>query len=264
MQDIPHCSWPDAADYRYLEGASRSQFAWEWLQRDPDYRNLIPSTRRKTARSLTIIEPAPASCRERWGCLFIEDADERDPDIPMLWDPSLDASVLRVEARSAAAELPNVFDLDQCESKAALVQARDGDEHCLLYRGRNHIHLHVIDGTLLEGPVQLRFYIGWSGVFEPAISTLRRFLYLCRSGDILPDRPVSDRTRHRALSMLRVHDALTAGASIRDIGIMLFGLARIEAEWRDPGESLKSQCRRLIAAARTMAAGGYKELLRKL
>jgi len=62
--------------------------------------------------------------------------------------------------------------------------------------------------------------------------------------------------------MLRVHDALTAGASIRDIGIMLYGLARIEAEWRDPGESLKSQCRRFIASARAMASGEYKDLLR--
>lgn len=262
MQDIPHRFWLDATNYRYLEGANRSQFAWEWLRRDPDYRQLIPSTPRKRARGLTIIEPAPAFCRERWGCLFVEAPHVALPDIPMLWDPGLDASVLRAEARSAAAKLPNIFDLDQCASKAALVQGRDGEEHCLLYDGRHHIHLHVIDGTLLDGPVQLRFDIGWSGVFEPAISTLRRLLNLCRSGEICPDRPVPDRMRCRALSMLRVHDALTAGASIRDVGVMLFGLARIEAEWRDPGESLKSQCRRLITSARAMAAGGYKDLLR--
>lgn len=148
------------------------------------------------------------------------------------------------------------------EAKAVLVKTNDGDEHCLIYYGCNRIHLHVIDGTLLEGPVILRFDIGWFGAYEPAILTLRRFLHLCRSGEIFSDRPVSDRMRHRAILMLRIHDALAQGASIRDVGIMLFGLARIEAEWRDPGESLKSQCRRLIASARAMAAGGYKDFLR--
>jgi hypothetical protein len=58
---------------------------------------------------------------------------------------------------------------------------------------------------------------------------------------------------------LRVHDALVAGASIRDVGVMLFGLERVRDEWA--GEALKSQCRRLIATARDMAAGGYRELL---
>jgi len=58
---------------------------------------------------------------------------------------------------------------------------------------------------------------------------------------------------------LRVHDALVTGASIRDVGVMLFSLERVREEWA--GEALKSQCRRLIAMARDMAAGGYRELL---
>ena len=262
MPDGPHRCWPDAADYHYLEHTSRTQFAWEWLRRDPDYRKLIPSIRRTTARGFTIIEPAPAICRERWGCLFIEDADITVPDVPILWDPCLDTSILRVEARAAVTDRAGIFDLDRYASKAVLVKGDSGGEQCLLFEGRHHIRLHVIAGTLLNGPVMLRFEIGWSEPFEPAISTLRRFLNLCRSGEMPPERPVPDRTAHRTILVLRVHDALAKGASIRDIGILLFGLARIEAEWRDPGESLKSQCRRLIASARAMADGGYKELLR--
>lgn len=209
-----------------------------------------------------IIEPALDSCRERWGCLFIEDPHVCVPDIPMAWDPVLDASVLRVEARAPTEGRTSIFDLEQCASRAVLIKGDGGDEQCLLFEGLHRIHLHVVVGTLLAGPVELRFNIGWSEAFEPAILTLKHFLHLCRSGQMLPHRPTPDRMRYRALSMLRVHDALSQGASIRDIGIMLFGLARIEAEWRDPGESLKSQCRRLIASARAMADGRYKDLLR--
>src|SRR3546814_4790994 len=65
------------------------------------------------------------------------------------------------------------------------------------------------------------------------------------------------RLRRQVLA-LRVHDALAAGASIRDVGIMLFGFERVRDEWAD--EALKSHCRRLIALAREMVAGGYRTL----
>src|SRR3546814_17468111 len=66
------------------------------------------------------------------------------------------------------------------------------------------------------------------------------------------------RLRRQVLA-LRVHDALAAGASIRDVGIMLFGFERVRDEWAD--EALKWHCRRLIALAREMVAGGYRTLL---
>lgn len=264
MPDHPHRCWPDAADYEYLDGASRTQFAWEWLRRDPCYRKLIPSIRRITAQGLTIVEPAARIVRERWSCLFIEDPDTTVPDVPMLWDPGFDASVLRVEARLATTAQLNGFDVSRCAARAVVVKEGSSGEQCLLFAGRHHVRLHVIAGTLLEGRVMLRFEIDWRLPPEPAISTLRRFLHLCRSGEMSAGRPVPDRTVQRIIFALRVHDALAQGASIRDIGILLFGRARIEAEWRDPGESLKSQCRRLIASARAMADGGYKDLLREV
>src|SRR3546814_16017243 len=74
---------------------------------------------------------------------------------------------------------------------------------------------------------------------DPALATLRRFLHLCHSGEWLSERALPDRLRRRILLALRVHDALTHGTSIREIGILLFGKARVDAEWPDPGDSLK-------------------------
>lgn len=87
------------------------------------------------------------------------------------------------------------------------------------------------------------------------MAALRRFLHFCRVG-VLPaySPPASQRLRRQAV-ILRVADALAQGASIRDVGIMLYGAERVSEEWAD--EALKSQCRRLIA----MARGGYKSLL---
>lgn len=260
MSVCPHRSLSSAERYRYLEGASRRQFAWEWLRRDPDYRRLPPSGRYRTSEGMPIIEPAPVACRERWGCVFVEDAQLSVPEIPMLWASGLDPSVLRVEARAARSDEADLFNLERWASNALLVAGGQGDEHLLLYGGRHHIHLHVVAGTLREGPVRFRFDIDWHDGCDQAVRTLRGFLHLCRFGELRPGG--LDRSSPRAISTLRVHDALSEGASIRDIGVMLFGYERVDSEWHAPGESLKSQCRRLVASARRMADGAYKDLLR--
>jgi hypothetical protein len=71
-----------------------------------------------------------------------------------------------------------------------------------------------------------------------------------------------EQRRRRLIQAIRVHDALVQGASIRDVGVMLFGIDRIRAEWPGSGEALKSQSRRMIALSRFMASGGYRTLLR--
>ena len=262
MPVCPHRSPPSAERYRYLEGASRRQFAWEWLRRDTDYCLLPPAGRYTTSEGMEIVEPAPVAYLERWGCVFVEDAQLSVPEIPMLWASSLDASVLRVEARVARGNEPGRFNAAIWASNAVVVAGGQGDEHLLLHDERHYIHLHVVAGTLLEGPVTFRFDIGWHDGCDQAVGTLRRFLHLCRSGEWRSQRVLSDRISQRAISTLRVHDALSEGASIRDIGVMLFGHERVNSEWSNPGDSLKSQCRRLISRARLMAGGGYKDLLR--
>jgi hypothetical protein len=63
--------------------------------------------------------------------------------------------------------------------------------------------------------------------------------------------------------MLRVHDALAAGASQREIASVLFGAERVEADWLGTSESLRSRVKRLVRDARAMARGGYRSLLRR-
>lgn len=262
MPGRSHQAWPEAETYRHLASAGRAQLAWEWLRRDTNYRQLQPSPSRKTRQGVTIIEAAPVALRKRWGCLVVGDATRSVPAHPILWDASLDASALRLEARRRIANDKEAFDIRNWTSHAVIVTENDRSEHLLLHRGGRRMHLHIVAGTLLEGPVALQLSICGSADFEPAMVALKRFMYLHHRGEWLPERALSDRVSRRTQAALRVHDAMAAGASIRDIGIMLFGEARVEAQWRDPGESLKSQCRRLIALARGMAGGGYKDLLR--
>lgn len=180
----------------------------------------------------------------------------------MPWSARVDPSVLRVDAIPLrASDEATSFNLRRWLSRATVVKQASGDENLLLHDGMNSIRLDIMSGSLLNGPVALRFDIHRGDSVDPMIDTLRRFLHFQRTGAVPPLRRSRVRHHQRVVLALRVHDALVQGASIRDVGIMLFGIGRVEAEWEASGESLKSACRRLIALARSMAEGGYLSLL---
>lgn len=259
MSGFPVQPCPGDDPYAYLQGLSRVDLAWEWLRRDADYRQRPPSPRRQTNLGLRI-DIAPAACIARWGCLCIEDPDLRATEASMLWTSALDPDVLRVSASPCSCHDAVAFDLRQWADRAVII----GDTDCehVLLRGPPDIRLDVIAGTLHNGPVSFLFDMTEWDDWGRSIRSLRRCLHACRTGDTsllsIPRRA----PLRRVINTLRVHDALQQGASTRDIGIMLFGRTRVEAEWRSPGEALKSCCRRLIAHSRFMAGGGYRKLLR--
>lgn len=260
MPGIPHRPLADGDVYQPLHGVARADLAWEWLRRDPDYRRLVPGLVQETPDG-RVIARAPDWCVARWGCLCISDP-ERLAMPPMLWSIDVQPSVLCVEARHREQDDLSAFDLRRWRQHSTLVVGPAEREHLLLSGYGQRLRLDVVAGTVREGAVDLRYLFTPDSDTEPAITTLRRFLCMLRTGNVpaLPtDRGLATR---RSIDAVRVHDALATGASIRDIAILLFGADRVRSEWHAPGEALKSQCRRLIAHARHMADGGYKALLR--
>jgi hypothetical protein len=64
----------------------------------------------------------------------------------------------------------------------------------------------------------------------------------------------------RWLQMLRAHDARCAGASQRDIAILLFGEARVQEDWSGRSDYMRMRVQRLLRAAEDLVAGGYRAL----
>ena len=263
MLGAPHRAWPPGEAYRYLETAARADLAWEWLRRDPDFRRLAPSIRQEVAGGIAITEAASPESVARWGCLHVPDPELRFTDTPVLWSADVDPSVLRVIALSHSGDDRSAFDLRRWGGAATLVIGAQGRESLLLRdAGRGDLRLDVVSGSLLDGPVSLLFDLGSTGNVEPMIAALRRYVCLCRTGEFPAVRLHGNQRFRRQIQALRAHDALARGASIRDVGTMLFGSDRVRVEWPGPGEALKSHCRRLIALSRFMVSGGYRTLLR--
>lgn len=263
MAGAPQRAWPPGEAYRYLETAGRADLAWEWLRRDFDFRRLAPSVTREVAGGIAIAETASPESEARWGCIHIPDPGLRFTDTPVLWSADVDPSVLRVIASPASVVDGPAFDLRRWGAAATLVTGAQGRESLLLRNaGCGGLRLDVISGSLLQGPVALLFEFGRRSEIELAIAALRRYYHLCCTGEFPAVSFHRNQRFQRQIQALCVHDALAQGASIRDVGTMLFGGDRVRVEWPGQGDALKSHCRRMIALVRFMAAGGYKTLLR--
>jgi hypothetical protein len=153
--------------------------------------------------------------------------------------------------------------IERIEPWLAIAVDRLGIEHAVLSDGWHHIRLDIEAGTLGRGQmVVLRFQLFGIASAEPHILPLRRLLDFCRhrrfARGLFPPEPKA----RRWLAMLRVHDAVEAGASQREIGAVLFGRELLATGWTEPSDSLRSRVRRLVGDARAMARGGYRSLLR--
>lgn len=176
----------------------------------------------------------------------------------MLWRAELDASTLEVGAEASVADDLAAFDLRRVAQWATLAVEADGREHLSLADGPRRVRLDCLSGTLLEGPVVLQFRLEGFGGLGPKLLTLRRLLALWSTGSFAASLFPADKRTSRIVMALRVHDALTSGASLREIGAVLYGE---DHEWPGAGESTKSRVRRLITLARRYSGPGYRLLL---
>lgn len=135
------------------------------------------------------------------------------------------------------------------------------DQHVLLQQEGNHLQLALTQGSLLE-PAQLvtnaLFPTEWTSQRINALACLNHLHARGKlSARYFPIEP-----RHQRLRFaLRALDGTLAGAGHRDIATALFGHARVQADWNDPGDHLRDRIRRAIRRGQQLMNGEYRRLL---
>lgn len=135
----------------------------------------------------------------------------------------------------------------------------------MLSDGYRRIRFDIEEGSLACGrPVLLRYAMeGTVGqCTEARLLPLRRLAGLLRTGRFLPALFPAERRIERLIDVLRVADALSSGASQREIAAVLFGSERVSSDWRIVSDSLRSRVKRLVRRARKTRANGYRQILR--
>lgn len=135
-------------------------------------------------------------------------------------------------------------------------------EELLLRDSVRHVRLLIRSGSVLDGPVRLRFALWGLSDLERQLLTLRQVAALVRSGRLPRRFAGTDPKNAQWIKLLRIHDALHKGASQREIADCLFGDDLIARGWDGRSDFLRSRLRRMIALQRRLVAGGYRALLR--
>lgn len=216
---------------------------------------------RSYARAFTLSFRRLCRARKFGGCDFAETPEVEAPSARVFWDESVDHSVLTAVARRAT-DASSAFDVCSL-AKFAVVLSDPTGEYLSLSNGMSRITLRLICGSFLDGPVSLDFIIADARA-SAQIQALTRFRSLRQRGKFGPWLHRREVRTTRWIRELRTFDALTAGASVRDIAAALFGEQRAREQWRDRDGSLRSVVRRLVSVARRNVAGGYRDLLREV
>ena len=256
LGDAHRQDWRDASAYSALLEADRSLVAWEWLRRDPGYRD---AAERRLAAGPGASPTGPDP--KQWGLCAFEPPGLAIPAARPLWRADVSPYVLVADGAGGATG-SDAFDLAAVEGRARVVGTGDRRQCLLLSDGLRAIRLDVLNGGIGERPVRLRYRLAGLRSAEPPLLTLRRFLALCRTGRFSAVLHRPEARAKRWVMLLRAHDAVAAGANQREIAAFLLSRCADSARWRTDAPSLRSQAQRLVRGARAMADGGYRNLLR--
>lgn len=177
----------------------------------------------------------------------------------VFWRPDWDKSVLLVRTLPAySAE--NAFDLHRYGGLANVLILDEGFEVVLLTDGVRHLQLFVLEGSVLSGPVYLRYSLSGFKHLETRIMSLRRLVELHRQGMFSQKLYPKETKAERWVHALRAYDGYAAGASQRDIAIALFGEGAAD-DWADGSDFMRLRVRRLLNYAKVMMDGAYRDLI---
>lgn len=269
--DRPAGKWSDlavtalpAARLMTVGPLSLQSVMWEWQRRDPAYRVFAaraPAPHASISGAVTSLHITSDHDARRWGCLLAEDADMPAAIARLFWTAERDSSVLSVSARAAPVGAENSLDIALLAERVVLLIDHCGGEQLLVGSAASSIRLDICDGTLREGPVALTYHVPGFGAAEPRLRTIALLHHLQRYLCLPPGDVVTPQTWRREVSRLVAFDALSRGASHREIGALIFGQAAVDDDWDGHTDRVRSSVRRIIRDAKRLANGDYKRML---
>jgi hypothetical protein len=245
-QAMPHRGIPDwrsNAPYRALAACDAPLIAWEWLRRDPAYR--FAAARGETDAG-------------RFGLHRFEDPACSSALARVWWRRDVDPFVLSAAAAPCAGS--EAFSPDLLPVAAA-IERLAGAERLLVTDGAHSLRVDIVAGTLLEGPAPLTWQLPGLVAAAAPMHALARFIALCRTGVLRRGTYPTPAGARRWALLLRVSDALDAGASQRDIAEAFFGEDAIGRRWRVNAAARRTQIQRLVRQTRWLRAQPAARLL---
>lgn len=179
----------------------------------------------------------------------------------LFWDPVVSPQVLPVDASPAGNSHARVLRLDQVEITTTVLRTPNGLQHVLFADGGRALQL-AVRGTDVTSEVVLRAdALPPARDFQARLNGMQRLADLNTTGRLRPPLYPCHTGARRLQHVLQSLDGWLAAAPQREIAMALFGEARVEREWRHPGDHLRDQVRRAVRRGRLLMAGAYRRFL---
>lgn len=247
-----------------LLGSDRPAWAWEFLRRNPSYREAAqcaPVVKTHKVGNITVVETAECVPEIRtFGMCFAENPDRSYLEGAVFWQSDADDSIVRV---SAPLRPPpsgsSLVDFKRLNAEVMVLKLDNGCEHVRVAFGAHSFALEVKEGSVLGPPVYLKCYVDL-GSAHAQLQTLHRLFAIWRQEQFRKKDIRLDQRRFRWLLALHALDLEKAGLSQREIADRLIDEA-VGLKWREKGDALRSRVRRIITLGRDLRDGGYLQLL---
>tara|TARA_R110002051_G_scaffold32562_3_gene73453 strand:- start:15549 stop:16382 length:834 start_codon:yes stop_codon:yes gene_type:complete len=267
MPDTSEIPQSSLSHYAYTQALPPCRWAWEFLRRNNQFladaaldANNKVSIRRVRSDIKLIAPQTVQTNAEKWGLAFFPDPARNGYEAEVFWSSLHPRHQVNVQVSpSATGRNCNIYKqvIRSCQITHLIDPGRN--EHLLIKRYGQVIQARCSGLSLLSPvPVQVGFLISETGELRESFRALHNALQIFRT------YPKTDRWTRTNLSLrnaLIAYDCMTAGRSIRETAIIIYGRERTSAEWKSPGRALKDQIRRSRKKGRDLVNGGYTRLL---
>jgi hypothetical protein len=243
-----------------------SDWAWEFLRRNPEYRadwqasvprRLPHVTLKDGTRLLRLRRRYPRA--ERWGLYAFADPSVPARRAPTFWHLDALQRVVRLRAEPSK------------HSQAGLLALSDFRVDRVAAIGVDNVPLVLMKGPGSHVPVEISGLAALSLRFTPVfeidglldlsaqtelLKRLHRFADQAANGG-RPAFGIDERLHHALIAL----DESLAGKTYRQIAITIYGEKRVAEEWQGPSQFLKDRTRRLVVKGTELMKGGYRDLL---
>jgi hypothetical protein len=261
----------DLNDVAWSTQQSWHRLAWEFLRRNPAYIQDWQSLSMQKNSDLTMStqsdskDAAPEvlfaiDVARPWGLIWLTDPSLDCLAARVFWRTDVSPCIVTISMVPASSSSRSLFtDQLQHALRQEFFYTDEGNHY--LFKGVFQDFQFILINYICEfEAADIAFHFCADKSTDAQLNALRSFLVFLsgRSDDLTEGRPFEAKLqRCRQLVAL---DANMAGASYRDIAILLYGEAAVSSNWHSG--HLKDRVRYAVREGKRLMNGGYRELLR--
>ncbi len=257
-----------ASDYSYTDSLTDTDWAWEFLRRNPSYRTDYYESRTQVTKAVSHASGVQIyrargyhNNARKWGLAIFSNPNLNACQTHIFW--SQETLSHCVCASSSGVETADQdSDLDLFRDRNCTAILCDPHRQKVIVRSRNAaIDMKLIGVNVLFQPVRLRFDLqGFAAVGNgtKALLWVRNALKSLHATD---KRALTKTARTNRKKYLVALDCAQNGGSLRDIAFVFRALRLTRLRWSIGDEALKKQVWRCRNSGLKLMQNGYRKLL---